>query len=113
MLLNKQQIQEADDLPFQIVEMPEWGGEVKIRMMSGKHRIEFEKRNALAKTELETMINLIMFSCVDEDNNLLFDAKDYEFLSNKSAKSLMRIFNEAVKMSVLSTEGLENKAKNS
>lgn len=113
MLLNKQQIKDVDDLPTQIVEMPEWGGEIKLRAMSAKNRIDFEKRNSAAKTELETMISLIMFSCIDENNELMFNDDDYEFLANKSAKSLMRIFSEAIKMSTLSNEGLETKAKNS
>lgn len=113
MLLNKQQIKDVNDLPSIIVDMPEWGGEIKVRTMSAKDRIDFEKKNATSKTELETMINLIMFSCVNEDNSLMFDKDDYDFLASKSAKSLMRIFNEAVKISTLSNDGLENKAKNS
>lgn len=113
MLLNKQQIKAVDDLPSIEVEMPEWGGNIKIKTMSAKHRIEFEKLNKDAKTELETMINLIMFSCVNEDNTLLFDRNDFEFLSNKSAKSLMKLFEEAVNMSTLSEKKLEEKAKNS
>lgn len=113
MLLNKQQIKDVDDLPSQIVSLPEWGGDVKIKTMSAKQRIEFEKCNSNSKTELETMINLIMFSCVNEDGSLLFSKEDYGFLSEKSAKSLMRLFQEAVSLSTLSNEGLEDKAKNS
>lgn len=113
MLLNKQQIKDVDDLPSKNLDMPEWGGEVRLKTMSAKNRIEFEKLNASTKSELETMINLIMFSCVDEENNLLFNKQDFEFLSGKSAKSLMHIFEEAVKLSTLSSEGLEDKAKNS
>jgi hypothetical protein len=113
MLLNKQQIRDIDDLPSKIVHMPEWGGDIKIRTMSAKHRIEFEKLNVNAKTELETIINLIMFSCVNQDDSLMFDKNDFEFLSSKSAKSLMRIFEEAVGMSTLTEKKLEEKAKNS
>ncbi len=114
MLLNKQQIKDADDLPSKIVSMPEWGGDVKIKTMSARHRIEFEKRNTTAKTELETMVNLVMFSCVDEHNNLMFVQKeDFDFLAEKSAKALIRLFEEAVSMSTLSNKGIEEKAKNS
>jgi len=113
MLLNKQQIKDVDDLPSKVVHMPEWGGDIKLKTMSAKHRIEFERLNANTKTELETIIHLIMFSCVNEDGSLMFEKEDYTFLSNKSAKSLMRLFSEAVDMSTLSEKSLDKKAKNS
>lgn len=113
MLLSKQQIQDVDDLPSKIVNMPEWGGDVKIRTMSAKNRIDFEKINIANKSELETMIHLIMFSCIDDEGNLLFDDSDFEFLSGKSAKSILKLFQECIEMSTLSQKGLEDKAKNS
>ncbi len=114
MLLNKQQVRDVDDLPSVLVSVPEWGGDVKVQLMSAKRRIAFEKKNVLAKTEVETMIYLIMYSCINEDGSLLFDPEnDFDFLSNKSASALMQVFDSAVNISTLSKKGIQEKAKNS
>jgi hypothetical protein len=113
MLLNKQQIRDIDDLPTKIIHVPEWGGDVKIKTMTADQRIEFENKNRGAKTELETIINLVIYSCVDDNGSFLFDKGDYDLLATKSAKALMRVFNEALEMSTLTEKKLEEKAKNS
>ena len=41
-LLNKDQILEASDLQTFSVSVPEWGGDVQIRSMTGADRDEFE-----------------------------------------------------------------------
>ena len=43
MLLNKEQILNADDLTFEDVEVPEWGGTVRIRCLESTERDEFEQ----------------------------------------------------------------------
>ncbi len=114
MLLNKQQVKDVDDLPSVIVSVPEWSGDVKVQLMSAKRRIAFEKKNANAKTEVETMIYLIMYSCINEDGSLLFDPdSDFDFLADKSASALMQVFDSAVNVSTLSKKGMNEKAKNS
>jgi hypothetical protein len=113
MLLNKQQIRDIDDLPTKVIHVPEWGGDVKLKTMDAHSRIEFEKRAGKSKTELDTIINLVMFSCVNDDGSFLFEDSDYELLSTKSAKALMRVFHEALPLSTLTEKHLEEKAKNS
>ncbi len=113
MLLNKQQVKDVDDLPSVVVHVEEWNGDVKVQLMSAKRRIEFEKKNANTKTEIDTMVHLVMYSCINEDGSLMFDENDFEFLCNKSAKALMQIFDAAVNVSTLSKKGMQEKAKNS
>jgi hypothetical protein len=113
MLLTKEQISLVDDLPTKIVSVPEWGGDIKLRAMVTKDRIDFERINADAKSEDETMINLIIYSCVDENNKLMFSKEDFKMLAAKSAYPIVRLFKECVDLSVLSQEKLEEKAKNS
>ncbi len=114
MLLNKQQVKDVDDLPSVLVHVEEWGGDVKVQLMSAKRRIDFEKKNSTVKTEIETMVYLIMYSCVNEDGSLMFDSQeDFNFLCNKSAKALMQVFDAAVNISTLSKKGTQEKAKNS
>ena len=113
MLLNKQQIKEIDDLPMKILEIPEWGGELKIKMMNAKQRMEFEKLTEKIKVPIENIIYMVIYSCVNEDGSLFFSIDDKEFLQSKSADVLCRIFKEAVSLSVMTDAGIEEKAKNS
>ncbi len=113
MLLNKQQIKEANDLPTKVVSMPEWGGDVRIRMMSAKHQMEFQKLNVAEASEINVVVSLLIFSCVDDKNQLVFTEEDRGFLEDKSISSLLKLFNEAINLSVLSQQEIENKAKNS
>ncbi len=112
-MLNRDQIAAIDDLPFRVINIKEWGGEVvKVRAMSTFDRIAFEKRNSECKNELETMICLIIYSCVDDNNQRVFLDDDFDLLSKKSAKVLMQIFQVAIELSTLSDSEVEKKVKN-
>jgi len=42
MTLNKEQILRADDLKTEEVDVPEWGGSVRVRVLTGTERDAFE-----------------------------------------------------------------------
>ena len=55
MLLSKDQILSADDIQSQRVPVPEWGGEVMVRGLTGSQRDQWEagltvRRGALERT---------------------------------------------------------------
>ena len=110
---NKQQIKEIDDLPTKIIEVAEWGGQLKLKMMSAKQRMEFERLTSKTKEPIENIILMVIYSCINEDGSLFFSLDDKEFLQSKSSDVLLRIFQEAVSLSVMSNVGIEDKAKNS
>jgi len=112
-LLNKEQIKQADDLPTKIVHMPEWGGDVKIRMMTGEIRMAYEKSSVLMKTDNEKILNMIIYSCVNEDGSLMFDKDDLPFLLSKSFPCLIRLVGEINSLSVLTEKSVEDAVKNS
>jgi hypothetical protein len=113
MLLTRQQILEAIDLKSVIVEVPEWGGSVKVRSMSAKDRIEFEANQEKCKTELESIINLLMLTCIDENNQPLFEPSDYQKLQEKSPTAFLKLFKESLELNTLSKDQVEERAKNS
>ena len=112
-LLSKNEIKEIDDLPSKTVEIPEWGGSIKLRMMTTKSRMDFEKKQSQVKTNEGVVVLLVLYSCVDEDGNRLFSDDDYDFLASRSPKALMTLFETATELNSLSRSGLEDKAKNS
>ena len=97
-LLTKAQILQADDLPTEDVQVPEWGGTVRVRTMTGKERDEFEssivqlKQQGRKTTTERDLSNarakLLSRTIVDAQGKLLFTMKDIEALGAKSARAL-------------------------
>lgn len=111
MLLSKEQIFAAQDLQFIDVDVPEWGGQVRVKAMSAIDRINFEKEQKdLSSSEL--IIRLVLLACIKEDGSKLFNEEDLESLQEKSPTVILKIFNEAVKLNTLNDELLEEKAEN-
>lgn len=90
-LLNKTAILDADDLKHEDVEVPQWGGSVRVRVMTGSERDEF--RSAIASDEGGIPVGkfsaaLLVATCIDEAGARLFTLEDMEALQEKSAASL-------------------------
>lgn len=119
MLLTREDILNADDLPYKEIEVPEWGGNVRIRTMTGAERAAFEKTvydigddNKLEMDRDNYRHKLISFCLVDEDNNRIFTDRDIEALAKKSAKAINRVFDIAQEMNGLTRESQERIEKN-
>ncbi|MDQ8045264.1 MAG: hypothetical protein REI11_11720 [Patulibacter sp.] len=112
-LLSKDAILGAEDREYAIVSCPEWGGEVRVRSITGRERDTYEQslidqrggdrkvntRNARAK--------LILLSAVDESGARLFSDDDLSRLGGKNARPLDRLFDAARKLSGLSDDDVE------
>lgn len=118
-MLTKDQILKADDLATETVPVPEWGGEVLVRTMTGEERDRWEssitsKRGDDIKVN---MVNLRARLCaetiVGDDGELLFTKEDIDVLGKKSAKALDRIFGVAQSLNGLGKNDLKELAKNS
>jgi hypothetical protein len=103
-LLSADQILAAEDRTYEDVPVPEWGGEVRLRSLSGAERDEYEQglvrqvgnkqvtdaRNARAK--------LVALCAVNEDGSLLFTKAQVIKLGSKNAAALQRLFDVACRM---------------
>ena len=82
-ILGKNAILTADDLRYDTVDCPEWGGEVRVRGLTAYEQscisklINDEKRN-------EVTLKVVQFGCVDEDGERIFSADDIKQLATKS-----------------------------
>lgn len=119
MTLNREAILQADDLERREVSVPEWGGTVFVRGMTGRERDQFEASIVKQKGK-NTEINmknarakLVALCAVDEEGNRIFSDTDIALLSNKSAKALDRIFAMAMELSGISKDDMEELTKNS
>jgi len=117
--LNKATILAAVDVKFEDVQVPEWGGMVCVRGLSGAERDDFEGsivETKGKKTKLNThniRAKLVSLSVCDEDGERLFGAGDVRALGNKSAAALERVFKVAQRLSGISDEDVEELEKNS
>ena len=97
-MLSRDQILTAPDLRFDVVNVPEWGGEVRVRSMTGADRDAYEQslmasRGSDANANLSNVrARLVAFCVVGEDGQRLFSDSDVEALGAKSARALNAVF---------------------
>ena len=114
-LLSKISILGAADLKHEDVDVPAWGGAVRVRMMNGMERDEF--RAAISSEEPVPIgkfsAALLVATLVDESGNRLFSADDMAALQAKSAKSLDAPAAVAMRLNGLGGGAVEDAVKNS
>jgi len=107
--LTKEQILAADDLGLLKVSVPEWGGDVYIRVMSVGERDAYENEWVRKKeTGVDDFRTKFLVRClVDERGSRLFGNGDVEKLAAKSAKVVNRVWQAAMEHNNLSDGGIE------
>lgn len=117
-LLTKEQIIASEDLNHEDVEVPEWGGSVRVTAMSGSARDAFEdtlvKRvGDKVEQDLGNYRAKVCAACmVDESGTRMFSAKEVRALGDKSAIALERVFDVADRLNGLTRGSVETAAKN-
>ncbi len=116
--LTRETILKVMDLQTETVEVPEWGGTVHVRTLTGTERDTFEtslfegqgtdQRQRLANLRA----GLVALCVVDEDGNRIFSDGDAEALGFKSAAALDRVFAVAQRLNGLGPAGVEELVKN-
>ena len=104
-ILNKHQILGAKDSKTAIVDTPEWGGEVMVKVFSGKVRDEIEAWLLHAKDTKDAKgfrSLIVRQAACDDQGQLLFDESDVEALESKNCDVLDRVFNAALQLNGLS-----------
>ncbi len=110
--LTRDAILGAQDLPVLSISIPEWGGEVFIRTMTGGERDQFEASWKRNPTD-DIRARLAVATVCDEGGQLLFTSADVPALSAKSSKALDRIFAASTAHSGLTDKDVEELRNNS
>lgn len=117
-LLTKEQIVNKNDLPTQVVEVPEWGGEVEIRCFTAEQRDRLESallnENKDGKTPDITnhRVRVVSEAIIDENGNQVFSADDVVALSKKSFVAINKVYKAAIKLSKMRKQDIEEDEKN-
>ena len=109
----------ANDIQTERVEVPEWGGAVLVRGLTGAERDAFEA-SVVGERKKDSKFNyqnfrsrLAVMSIVDEDGKRAFSQADVQRLGERSALALQRIFNVAQRLSGIDEGDVEEMTGNS
>lgn len=109
-ILSREQILAAQDLASEEVPVPEWGGTVRVRMMTGA------ERDALGATLLgadkkvdmsQYRIRLLAACLVDEAGEPLFGPDEVGLLGAKSGVALDRVYRVAERLNDVGAGAVE------
>ena len=112
-LLNREQFLSAQDSKFVEVALPELGGEVRIKSLSIAEQLQFEATATTSKSQNELVFDLILISCVDDDNKQMFRKEDLTAIKAKSASSITKLFKAILALNNLDEDEVDGLAKNS
>lgn len=105
-LLSKAEILAADDRPTKEINVPEWGGTVRVRALGCAEQDVLDKitlgnavDNFLARA---TVLQLCL---VDENNRLMFTAEEVAALAEKSPRAADRLIKVAQELSYPESTG--------
>ena len=120
-MLTKEEIISVVDISTEIVEVPEWGGAVAVREMTGLERDSFEQAmvkvaaDGKREADLTNMRAKLCAACIVDQatGDRLFSDADLQQLANKSAVALDRVFKAAQSINGMSADSVEDAAKNS
>lgn len=114
--LTRDQILDAQDLQTEDVKVPEWGGTVRVKGLSGTERDKLESGIVGKKG---TQVNLENFrarlasaAIVDDQGERLFNDAYVKRLGEKNAGALQRVCDVAQRLSAISDADVEELAGN-
>lgn len=112
--LSKSAILAASDKKTIDVEVPEWGGTVKLRVMTGTERDRFESEFVGGNKSVDMVRAKMVAKCLcDESGERLFTEDEIPELGDRSAAVLDRLFQQCMKLNRFSREDVDNLAGNS
>jgi hypothetical protein len=118
-ILDRSAILGADDQVIERVPVPEWGGFVYLRNLTGAERDRYEadslrynKKGAPAGANLENArARLLVLAICDEAGTAILSPADLEALSKKNAKPIDRLFDRACELSGIGEQELAELAE--
>ncbi len=114
-VLNREAILSAQDRNRETVAVPEWGGEVIVRTMTGAERDVFASGllDKDGKPQLAGYRHRLLATCiVGEDGQRLFADNDIEALASKSAAAIDRVFAVAERLTGIGGAAVDEAEKN-
>ena len=116
--LTRSAILAAQDTPVRVVEVPEWGGAVRVKTLTAAERDAFEsevvQRNGRdVRTNTRNIrARMVALTVVDSGGVPLFSVSDIEALGQKSGKAMDRVWAAASELAGMREEDVQELATN-
>lgn len=110
-MLNRESILGAKDIVIERLDVPEWGGAVFVKAMSGTEREAYD--DVIYRKKSHLLGTLAQYTIVDEQGARVFSPEDIPALSAKNSYALERIWDWHKKHSGVGDKALEEAKKNS
>ena len=107
MTMDRDAILAADDMTFEVVDVPEWGGKVRVRSLSGTERDAYEvaitrqRGTDVTLNLVNARAKLVVLTVVDDAGQRVFSDDDVAEVGKKNAHALNRIFEVAQRLAGL------------
>lgn len=115
-VLTRAMILGANDLELMEVDVPEWGGVIYVKTMTGVERDSLEGELNIESKGNKGMTNVraryAVRTICDADGKLLFNVNDLELMGGKSGAALDRVFEIAMDKNKISPKDIEDTVKN-
>lgn len=114
-MLNRDSILQAQDMKTADVEVPEWSGTVRVRMLSAAERFAVNDAATVNGKFDPTRFQTTLIECtaIDEAGARLFQDGDAAALAGKSAAAITRVFNAAATLNGQNGAAVDDAEKNS
>ncbi len=121
-LLGKKQIDEAVDRKWEDVDVPEWGGQVRVVELTAADRGYIEAGSVVAQGQNATLkveslktyrTKLVAFGLVDENFERLYSNKEIAELDKKSGKVIERLAAKVQELSLMGRYAVKEAEGNS
>jgi hypothetical protein len=108
MALSKAKILAAKDVKLSAaIPVPEWGGDVYIKTLSGTERDAFE--DAYSESRMKQFrVRFLVLTLCDDSGERLFGDSDIDELGKKNSVVINRLFDAAWKHNALTNEAVES-----
>jgi len=114
-LLSRDEILSADDLTIETIAVPEWGGDVAVRTLTGAEKDKWEaaRQNTDGSANLANVRgSIVALCCCDMGGKSLFTSRDIVALGKKSARALDRVLEAVKTLNGVTEDDLEELEKN-
>ncbi len=119
-ILGKREILDARDHAQEIVDVPEWGGAVIVRTMTGSERDSLELEVSKHRTPdgkgttVDNFRARVLIRCiVDERGDTIFSHEELAQLASKSAAAIERLFDVALRLNGMTQRDVDELGKGS
>ena len=122
-MLGKDDILGKVNLKTEDVDVPEWGGSVRVRELSAEERDSYENELLVVRQEgrkttvtpnlRNAKAKIVVRAVIDEEGNRLFEDKDVDRLGKLSAQAIDRVAEVVSRLSGLTPKDVEELTGNS